>query len=400
MMAPDVYQDTLDFTSKLGGALATYGAPAHRIEDVLRLLTQDLGVDGTFSATPSIILMEFQGPTGRDLRIERVYANHIDLTRLRRLDRLFNQVADKRLSPREGSQQLEAIVQAPPRFGPGLDLVAYALTAAAATPMFGGSLTDAALGLIAGAAVGLAARVVPDRLLVPTGGFVAALSSAAFAPIFGAVNVDAATLGGVIVLVPGFTLTLGVSELVTHNVTAGVSRLGAALITALSLSFGVIFGRATGDFFTDLSTLTPGTPAPLWVSWVMLPIAVITINILFRAPLRQWGWILLTSSLTFGATQFSAQLVRPEFTVFVGGLTLGIASNIYARTKDLPAAIIRMPGLLFLVPGSLSFLSIQAVMSGHMDQATTTLGQLTLVAISLVMGLIMAGSLVPPRKAL
>ena len=112
-MAPDVYQDTLDFTSKLGGALATYGAPAHRIEDVLRLLTQDLGVDGTFSATPSILLMEFQGPTGRDLRIERVYTNHIDLTRLRRLDRLFNQVADKRLSPREGSQQLEAIVQAP-----------------------------------------------------------------------------------------------------------------------------------------------------------------------------------------------------------------------------------------------------------------------------------------------
>ena len=399
-MAPDVYEDTLHFTSKLGGALASYGAPAHRIEDVLRLLTTDLGVAGVFSATPSTLLMEFQGPNGREVRIERVYANRIDLTRLRKLDSLFNRVADKQLSPKEGSIRLEEIIEAPPRFGPRLDLLAYAFTAAAATPMFGGSLTDTLLGLAAGAAVGLVARTAPDRLLIPIGGFVAAATSAVLAPLFGAANVDAATLGGIIVLVPGFTLTLGVSELVTHNVTAGVSRLGGALITALSLSFGVLFGRAAGASIVDLSAIDATIPAGPWLSWLMLPVAVITINILFRAPLRQWGWILLTSSLTYGSIQLSAQIMRPEFSIFIGGLTLGVSSNLYARLKDLPAAITRMPGLLFLVPGSLSFLSIQAVMSGDTDQATVTLGQLTLVAISLVMGMVIAGSLVPPRKAL
>ena len=81
----------------------------------------------------------------------------------------------------------------------------------------------------AGIAVALVSRLAPDRLLVPLGGFCAALTVALLAPLMSTANVDAATLSGVIVLVPGFTLTLGVSELVTHNITAGVSRLGAAL---------------------------------------------------------------------------------------------------------------------------------------------------------------------------
>ena len=109
---------------------------------------------------------------------------------------------------------------------------------------------------------------------------------------------------------------------------------------------------------------------------------------------------MLTSSATYGALQLASNIMSAELAVFVGGLTLGVTSNIYARIKDLPAAIIRMPGLLFLVPGSLSFLSIQAVMSGQTAEATVTAGQLTLVAISLVMGMVVAGSLMPPRKAL
>lgn len=399
-MAPDVLQDTLTFTAKLGSALTRYGAPAHRIEDVLHLLTKDLGVEGVFSATPSLLLMEFKGPNGNEVRIERVYSNDIDLTRLRRLDSLFNQVAAKTISPGDGLKQLDEIITAPPPFRPWMDLLAFAATSASATPMFGGGLTDIALGFAAGAAVGVVAMVAPLRLRVTLGGFAAALVVTLLASTMASANLDAATLSGIIVLVPGFTLTLGVSELVTHNIAAGVSRLGAALVTALSLSFGVFFGRAAGNELVDLSAVVASVPADPWVSWAMLPLAVITINILFRAPIRQWGWILLTSTLAFGSMKLSAHAMRPDLAVFVGGLVLGTCSNLYARLKDLPAAITRMPGLLFLVPGSLSFLSIQAVMSGHTSEATVTAGQLTLVAISLVMGMVIAGSVVPPRKAL
>ena len=183
--------------------------------------------------------------------------------------------------------------------------------------MFGGSPSDILLGMSAGIAVALVSRLAPDRLLVPLGGFCAALTVALLAPLMSTANVDAATLSGVIVLVPGFTLTLGVSELVTHNITAGVSRLGAALITALSLSFGVLMGRAVGVSMVDLSTITQSTAAPAWVAWAMLPLAVVTINVLFRAPVRQWGWIMITSAATYGALQLAATIMSPELAVFV-----------------------------------------------------------------------------------
>jgi uncharacterized membrane protein YjjP (DUF1212 family) len=399
-MSTDVYKDTIEFTGRLGAALAQYGAPAHRVEDVLNLLTQDLDIDGVYSATPSILLMEFRNPEGSHVRLERVHSNEIDLGRLQRLDQLFNQVADKSISPREGLVVLEHIITAPPRFGPWITTLAFAATSASATPLFGGAPSDMLLGLLAGASVGLVAQFAPPRLLVPIGGFCAAWLVSLCAPLMATANLNAAILGGIIVLVPGFTLTLGVSELVTHNITAGVSRLGAALVTALMLSFGVIFGHAAASAMVGATPLPISTPSPSWLLWSMVPVAVVTINILFNAPVRQWGWILLTSSLSYGALEATALFMRPDLAVFIGALTLGCASNLYARFKNMPAAIIRMPGLLFLVPGSLSFLSIRAVMEGHAEQASASGGQLILVAISLVMGMVVAGTLIPPRKAL
>src|SRR6185503_7800377 len=47
-----------------------------------------------------------------------------------------------------------------------------------------------------------------------------------------------ATLGAVVVLLPGFTLTQGVRELQTRNLLSGLAGLGAAAVTFLALVIG------------------------------------------------------------------------------------------------------------------------------------------------------------------
>jgi len=56
--------------------------------------------------------------------------------------------------------------------------------------------------------------------------------------------------------------------------------------------------------------------------------------------------------------------------------------------------------LLFLVPGSLGFVSMSGLLRGDVGVATETAGMVGLVVMSLVTGLVLAGSVIPPRKVL
>ena len=65
----------------------------------------------------------------------------------------------------------------------------------------------------------------------------------AFAHLTGAFALITATLGGLVVLLPGLTLTTALSELATRHLASGAARLSGAFITFLSIVFGVAFGN-------------------------------------------------------------------------------------------------------------------------------------------------------------
>jgi uncharacterized membrane protein YjjB (DUF3815 family) len=275
-----------------------------------------------------------------------------------------------------------------------LSWLSFVVTSGPAAAFFGGGWNEVLLGAIGGGALGLLCEIADRRSLNPrlvecSGAFVVALVISLLAPLLGAVDVNAAILGGVIVLVPGFSITIGVSELVTHHVAAGVSRLGASAVSAMMLGSGVVFGLGLGEQLVGRV-----------LQWAMVPLIVLAVSVLFRAPVRQWGWITLIASAGFGALSLAQLWVRPELAVFIGALVLGCGSNLHARLLDVPSGITRLPGLLFLVPGSLSFLSITQMMNGNAMDAVAAAGQVAIVATALVTGLIVAGSTVPPTKAL
>ncbi len=90
----------------------------------------------------------------------------------------------------------------------------------------------------------------------------------------------------------------------------------------------------------------------------------------------------------------------PAGASFIGALTLGLASNFYARTSKRPAQLFLLPGLLLLVPGAFGFRSLDALLRGDYVSGASQAVDMILIAGGLVMGLLVANIALPPRKIL
>jgi uncharacterized membrane protein YjjB (DUF3815 family) len=86
--------------------------------------------------------------------------------------------------------------------------------------------------------------------------------------------------------------------------------------------------------------------------------------------------------------------------VFVGSLTVGLASNLIARFRDRPAAVTQVPGILLLVPGSIGFRSLASLLDKQTLSGVDTAFKMTLMAVALVAGLLIANAIAPSRRTL
>ena len=127
-----------DVQLRLGEALLRYGAPSHRIERVLRIVSDLYEVRCQAFATPTGLWMalEKDGEPGQVVRLVRVDSSTIDLARLVAVDGVFNQLADREITLREAMMRLEAIAAAPQKPLWRLTL-SGAMAAVFATALFG-----------------------------------------------------------------------------------------------------------------------------------------------------------------------------------------------------------------------------------------------------------------------
>ena len=79
---------------------------------------------------------------------------------------------------------------------------------------------------------------------------------------------------------------------------------------------------------------------------------------------------------------------------------VGAASNLYARTFNRPGALVRVPGIILLVPGSVGFRSLNFALERDVLLSLDTGFALIALLISLVAGLLFGNLLIPARRNL
>ncbi len=391
------------FVLKLGRALHAYGYPAHRLEDALGLVSQRLGLTGQFFSTPTALFVSFDAGDEQKTYLIRVEPGETDLDKLARVDAVAGEVARGVLAPAAGARRLDELEAAPPAYGRLLTTVSFAVASGAAARFFGGGWREIALSAGIGLVLGLLALLVARfpsaaRVFEPVAAMTAAFLATVVAARVGALSAYVATLSGLIVLVPGFPLTVAMTELATRNLVSGTARLIATAGTFLAIGFGVALGTALGQGAAGKPPLVAPVALAGWTQWTALAVAPLAFAVLLKAAPRDAPYVVAAGVLAFGGARLGARLLGPELGALVGALVVGLAANAYSRALDRPAAVALVPGILLLVPGSIGFQSLSSLLGRDTIVGVEAAFRMTLVAVSLVTGLLFAGVLLPERK--
>jgi len=401
---PHPPRDRVAFILRLARAMHRAGYAAHRLEDVLGATAHRLGLEAQFFSTPTSIFCSFGTEDDQRTYLLRVQPADVDLSRLAHLDRVLRNVLREEITPTEGAEQIGAIMAARPRYGALLTTIAFGVSSAAAARFFGGGGAEVAIAGVIGIVTGVLAAVtarIPStgRIFEPLAAFVAALVAALAARYVAPLSVFIAMLAGLIILLPGYTLTVAMTELATRHLASGTARLSGALLVFLVITFGMALGTTLATAWLGPAPAVTPTQLPVWTEMVALLFAPIGFAILLRAEPRDLGWVALAAWLAFGAARLGSDVLGPQLGAFVGALTVGLAGNLYGLLLDRPTQIPQAPGVLILVPGSLGFRSVAALLDREVVSGVEAAFTMVLVATALVAGILLANVLVPRRKS-
>ncbi len=395
---------SIRLTLSLGRALHRYGTPTHQLEDALTLVADALECPGQFFVTPTAIFASFGEGDGEETQLLRAHPGQVNLERLRSLDDVIGAIVRREVDVAEAQRRLDAILTSGDRYGSVPTLLGFTLASATAARFFDGGIAEilggTAIGLVTGLLALLARRAtVVARLFEPTAAFLAAIVASASASIFDA-SMIITVMAGLIVLIPGLTLTISMIELATGHLVSGTARLAASVLMFVLIAFGVALGTRVGGTFLNAPLAEHVHALPAWTQWLALAVAPFAFTALFRAHPSDVAWIAVSGTLAFLGARAGARLLGPELGTFLGALVVGLASNVIARVAHRPVSVPLVPGIMLLVPGSLGFRSISMLLSEDVVSGVEFAFRMTLVAVALVTGLLLANVVVAPRRAL
>lgn len=388
-----------NFLIALARALHEAGSPAHRLEDTVDQAARALGVPFDCLSQPTSLILG----VGEHTRVLRVQPQPVHLGRLVALDAVGIEVARGTLDPVAALDRIAALTTAPERFSTGALALANAVSSAAAAVFLQANPAGVLAAGILGLLVGVLVRV--DRLLP---GYrrihllIASFLAAALATIAARVaplSVPTLTLAALVSLLPGLTLTTALTELATGHLASGTARVMGAAVAFLELALGTSFGWQVAALLPR-ALKAAANPLPAWAPWLAIPVTAAAFTVSFHARRRDFPAIAVVSALAYFAATEGRVHAGPAMGAALGGLVVGLASNLQARLRRVPTAVTQVPALLLLVPGSIGFTGFGALLDEDVTAGIGATTAMLIIAASLVSGILAAGVLLPPRRSL
>jgi uncharacterized membrane protein YjjP (DUF1212 family) len=262
-------------------ALMRYGAPTHRLEEYMRMLSRVLEIKGQFLYIPGCMLIAFDDPTMHTTEMKIVRETQgVDLGKLLDMHDIYKAVTHDKMGVKDASELLEELAVKKQRYNPWLGVIFYGFASATVGPFaFGARPIDMPIAFILGAILGVMQLILAPRSELYSNVFeiAAAVVTSFLARAFGSIQggnlfcFSALAQSSIALILPGYMVLCAALELQSKNMVAGSVRMVYAIIYSLFLGFGITIGRPWVGSGRLICALTSVQEQPSMAEWTLMP---------------------------------------------------------------------------------------------------------------------------------
>lgn len=401
----------VQFVVELAHRLHQYGASAPRLEAAINSVSTRLGLNCNSLSTPTAIILSFADAARGDnalaeaTQVIRLSPGDVNLRRMCEVDEIADQVIDGRLDIEAGSRRLREIQQRRDTRNRAFTALSFGIASGAVAAILHAAWADVAVAGLIGVIIGMLALASEGRPRLAASfeaisALLATLIATAASVWWQPLGVKSVVLASLIVLLPGMSLTTAVRELSTQHLASGVARLAGAMMTLLKLAFGTVAATQLCRALHLVPVMAAAAPVPGWAEWVALAFGCFSFAVLFQSARRDYPLVMASAALGYLITYYCSSASSPQFGVFLAGLVIGACGNLYARVAHRPGALVREPGIVLLVPGSIGFRTLSFMFERDMSLGGDMAFTLIAILVALVAGLLFGDLLIAPRRSL
>lgn len=408
--APATYAQRIAFVCEIAARLHRYGTTAQRLEGSILALSARLGLDCEPWSNPTGMILSFSDPrralgASDTTRVIRLPPGENDLHKLSEADRIAEAVAGGQMSLAQGHADLRALDRMPSTGFRIKQVVAFGLAAGGVAGLWRLPWLDIATAALTGLLIGVLSqlsdrrpqlREASDAIASLVAGLVAIAVSNVVAPL----NLNMVIIASLVVLLPGMTLTNAFNELTSQHWVSGTARFAGAVTTVIKLTVGSIIALTLAQMLDLYPEVRALWPQPQWLEWIALVVSGYAFAILFKAHRRDYPWVMGAAICGYLISRFAGMAWGSPAGLFLSALVMTALGNLFARRFNRPGALIRLPGIIMLVPGSASLRSLMVLVQGGPPSHDSTLQVVLQILMALVAGLLFGNLLVAARKAL
>lgn len=404
-MSTNEIKEKVKLLSLIGVALHKYGTSAHRLEASLKFISNYLGLKGNFFSTPTYLALSFDADDEQIVRHLRVTPGEENLEKLQEVDSIANKICHEGMAIKDAIKQLQDLDARPSSYGALTQLVAFSLTSMSLALILQGDAIEMTLSFLIGSIVGILALLKSkneklSEIFEFLASFIVMMCCFIFQNAGLYFNYQIVLISSLIVIIPGLGLTVAMTELATQNLASGTARLMGALIVFFKISFGILLSVEIGKHLFEAPVLIDPTPVNQLYILPALIIASLSFTVIFNARKSDSIWVLLSSFVTIGTLFLSQIYLNQILSVFFAAFTIGLVSNAFARIKKRPSAIMLVPGIIFIVPGTVGLKGLNLIFQKDFVAGLSGGFQMFILAITIVAGLFLANVTLNPRKSL